>query len=227
MKAIRFLASILGIAIAGAFAPLASAGPQPLAYQLTITDLFHSGGSGTYNSGVLAAPPGTFAGIVGTWNVSLTNGTGGNGSIGLSSVDVSSNLHNQPAQLHLTFTVFHNNLGPGVGFVDFVQSMVGSLALDPLSVISWSASVAGVGGCASSFTGNGTFGPLSCNYSVANVALDDFTTILSVDVFHNNDERSSFALNGTATTRGVPEPGILFLVGIGLVGLAVTRRRSV
>jgi hypothetical protein len=225
MKAVRLLASILGIAIVGAFAPMVSAAPMPLAFQLQITDVLNPGGTGTYNSGVVAGSPVTFSGFVGTWNVALTNGSGSNGGIGLSSLQASSNLHNTPAQLQLTFTVYHNNLAPGTGIVDFLQSLSGILAPDPQSVISWSASVAGVGGCASTFTGNGAFGPLNCNFSVSNVTLDDFTTVLVVNIFHNNDERTSFNFNGTATTQRVPEPGVLFLVGIGLLGLAVTRRR--
>src|SRR5262245_26206684 len=105
MKALRLLTSILGIAVVGAFAPLASAAPMPLAFQLTVVDVLNPGGSGTFNSGVLAAPPATFAGTVGIWHVTATNGTGSNGSIGLSSIDVSTNLNNTPAHLQLTFTV--------------------------------------------------------------------------------------------------------------------------
>jgi hypothetical protein len=226
MKMLKLVAAILGIAAAGAMSPLASAGPMPLQFQLTITDVLNPGGSGSYNSGVLAASPVSFSGSVGTWNVTLATGTGSNGSIGLTSVAVSTNLRNTPADLNFTFTVYHNNLAPGVGIVDFLQAMSGILAPDPLSVLSWSATVAGVGGCSSTFTGNGAFGPVSCAFSTGNnVTLDDFTTVLSVSIHHNNDERTSFNYSGVASTRGVPEPGALLLVGVGLIGVAIARRR--
>ncbi len=217
MKAFRTCAAALGIVVATAFSSLASADPL----RLTLDD----------NAGNVANVTGTtsvnFTGMLGTgfWLINLTTGASANGSLGLMSVNVSSNMAGVPAHLTITLTNENNSLGAGSGIVNFLQSISGILATFPGHLITWSAAInapSAIPDCFGSHSGGGAFSS-SCNFNeLADLA--DFDMTLVVDIFHLNDRSTTFTATGVATTRAVSEPGMLLLLGAGLIGLAVIRR---
>lgn len=216
MKTFRTFAAALGIVVATAFAPSASAAPM---LRLIIDDLATPGDDVnlTSSTGMVV-----FNGGLGSWIVNVVTGLGDPildpGEMDMSSVNVSSA---GGGQLRLTLIQTGTGVGTGSSILDFLSSIGGTLGAGAGNSISFVASLDGTPGCAGTFTSSGAFAN-NCSFAASVADLSDITMSLSVLITHTNLAVTSFDNFGSLA---VPEPGIVFLLGSGLLALAVARRR--
>ena len=219
MKSFRTLAIAIGIVAFAAGAPLASATPT-----LTL-DLNDNGGNtaSVVDLGVTGFVNYSAALGTGPWIVNVTTGLGdillGLGHIDLNSVNVSSGTG---GHLTLTLTETGINFATGSGLLSMLDFIGGTLGTAAGNHIDWIARLDGVAGCGGTFSGGGPFSNSpGCNFSAAVADLSNFSMQLQVDIYHVGRQSSSFD-----NELLIPEPGTLFLLGAGLIGLAGLRRRK-
>ncbi len=76
------------------------------------------------------------------------------------------------------------------------------------------------------FTGNPTTASGTWQITYTNKG-GQIPTLSHLSLYYRNATHSSTSGGGASTGNGVPEPGVLGLLGLGLLGLAVMRRRQV
>lgn len=174
-----------------------------------------------------------FVGAIDGYTFNVTTGTGGpltpGATLDLNSIDISSFGTGGSGALEIMFT--ENNLAAGAGtnLLDFLSGIGGTTE----GRISWWLYVDDANNLfgLSQLVRMGTFtsapGDIAFqdDASALRMITDTFSMTLRVVIEHGDGPRTtSFNFNGM--TGRIPEPNTLLLIGLGVLGLALIRRRA-
>lgn len=180
----------------------------------------------------------TFVGPLGAWILNVTTGVGsavlGGPHLDLNSVNVSSfGTGGFPAgggSITLELTEQNLTLGSAAQLVNFAGLIGGTLAaggnisfamyVDDGNALFGLSQLIGMG---SANSPGGASSAFSDSFSSLRPVTDTFSMTLRVVITHPDGQRStSFDFEGTV----IPEPATLLLIGVGMLALALYRRRS-